>query len=197
MANLNTITKLINQNLIATSLKDKRFQKVAAYGISKSLPYKKGDVLEYIPTELCDNGDGKELSPDDKNPIQVYHKMYGTRYSIMKEQYGNGNTSLIRTADMSLIVFAQRNIVKLSEEQMELFVLTGIPNKLTKANLTELNLKDCTINVSSTDFDSVKIFNREYNTKKYYLKPSHIFFEMRYIIECKFDKNCINTCPTC
>lgn len=197
MADLNKIVCIINDSLKEKSFNDKRFQKVAAFGISKSLPYKKGDVIEYIPTELNDNGDAKMLIPDDKNPVQIYHKVNSINYSLQKEQYGNGNDSIVRVANMSMIVFAQRNLIKLSEDMMDLYIIKGMPSKLTTASLTELKLNDCAITQSTTDFNSLAVYAREYNTKKYYLKPEHLFFEVKYQIECKLKKSCINTCETC
>lgn len=197
MANLNAITQIINDKLKATTLSDKRFQKVSAFNIAKALPVKKADAIEYIPVELCDNGEGKDIVPDDRYPVMIYHKMNSVAYAFQREQYGNGNDSVVRTAQMSMIVFAQRNLVKLSEDMMELQIVAGIPSKLTKQQLIDLKLNDCTISLTTTDFNSVAISNREYNTKKYYLKPSHIFFEMRYTIECRMKRACINTCTTC
>lgn len=197
MASLGSIVKIINDSLKTKSFSDKRFQKVAAFGISKSLPYKKNDVFEFIPTEIDDNGEAKVLFPDDKNPIQFYHKVNSIAYSLQKEQHGNGNDSIVRVAQMSLVVFAQRNKIKLSEEVLDLYIAKGLPSKLTVVQKQELKLNDCTITQVTTDFNSVQLFAREYNTKQYYLKPEHLFFEVKYQIECKLNKSCINTCETC
>lgn len=197
MSSLNSITKIINDSLKAKPFSDKRFQKVAAFGVSKLLPYKKGDLMEYIPTELNDNGEGIKLVPDDKNPIQIYHKVNGITYSLQKQQFGNTNDYMVRVANMSMIVFGQRNLIKLNEDMLDLYILSGLPSKLTKEQLTELKLNDCTITSSTTDFNSVALWSREYNSKQYYLKPEHLFFEVKYQIECKLKKSCVNTCEPC
>ncbi len=167
MANLDCIVTILNDHLKATAFKDKRFQKAAMYGIAKTLPHKKGDVYELLPAVLDDLGEGTVLAPDDKNPVQCYHKVNGITNALDKSQYGNGNSNIIRTAAMSMIVFGQRKLLKLTEHELDLFIMVSFLNKLTKAQLSDLQLKDCTINYTSTDFNSMSIFAREYNTKTY------------------------------
>lgn len=197
---LNCIVEIINSSLKEKAFNDKRFQKVAAYKVSKSLPYKSedsGQGYSYLPTEINDKGDGVALTPDDRFPVMVYHKMYSTANSNAPSQYGNSNDIVRRTFQMSMIIFAQRDKIKMSEDLLELNIIYGMPSKLSKTQLADLKLRNVTITLGSTDFNSLSLFLREYNTKKYYLKPSYLFFEMRYTIECDVHKACINTCKTC
>jgi len=197
MAKLIEIVDIINDKLKATVFNDKRFQKAAMFGIAKPMPYKKGDVFELIPTEVNHLGEGKKLVPDDKNPVQCYHKVNAIRNTLSKSQYGNGNDFIIRIAEMSMIVFALRNVIKMSEHDLDFNILASFPAKPTKEQISEMKLNDCTITYNSADFNSMAVYAREYNTKSYYLNTNHLFFEVKYTIECRLNKACINTCTTC
>ena len=195
MSSLNKIVKNINASLRATSFSDKRFASFEANGIVKLLPIQnKTGGYDYRPAELTDSGEGKLLAPDDTKVLQIYHKVNGIEYSLQRERHGNGNENIIRKANMSMMVFALRNKIKLSEEMLDLFILKGVPDKFNKTVLQELNISDCSIKHASTDFNSVQLFQREYGNKTYYLKPEHLFFEVKYQIECRMKKSCINTC---
>lgn len=194
MANLTPIVAIINETLRTTVLKDKRFMKAKLFEIARVMPVKKGEIFELVPGIINENGEITKVYPDDKNVIQVYHKINSSSVSVDKAQYGNGNTRLVRTANMSMIIFGLRSTIKRTEDEMDLFISASLPSKLTKQQLIDNELKDCSINHTNTDFNSLQIYSREYNSKQYYLNSSHLFFEMKYTIECKFDKSCINTC---
>lgn len=194
MARLDPIVAVINEALRTTVFKDKRFLKPAMFGIAEPTPNKVGETYESLPGIIRDDGEITMVYPDDKNIIQVYHKVNSLTESADRSQYGNGNSNMIRTASMSMIIFGNRKVIKRRKDDLELFISASIPSKLSKADLIVMGLKDCSITHTSSDFNSLFIYTREYNTKKYYLKPSHLFFEMKYTIECKFNKACINTC---
>ncbi len=195
---LNEIVSIINQALNANAFADKLFQKAKFYEIVKSTPIKNASgVMEMFPATISEKGECIKVYPDDKNPIQIYHKVNSMPYGLMKEQVGNGMNNIIRSANMSMIVFGLRSKLKLSDEELDLFIAAKLPERLTKTQLTDLKLKDCTIIYNSVDFNSMSVYAREYNTKEYYLKPGHLFFEVKYTIECRLDKRCINTCENC
>jgi len=199
MANVKKIVQIINTQLNAAAFSDKRFQIAQLFDIAKSVPTKNKDkALEILPCIIDDaTGEGKYLYPDDKHPVQVYHKMNSVSVVPDKVQYGNRNDIIVRTASMSMIVFGMRTKLQLSDQDLELIISASLINKLSKAQLADLTLKDCTIQHTATDFNSLGVYQKEYSTKEYYLKPTHLFFEMKYTIECKLDKSCINTCSTC
>lgn len=196
MNSLSEIVKLINIALLALAFNVEPRQKAVLFGISKPLPYKVGGdgSYELIPTELDLSGEGKKLIPDDKNPIQIYHKVNSIATVPDKAQYGNSNDKIIRTAQMSMIVWAQSNKIKMMDNELDQLMLSVFPNKIATADLARLQLNACTINYNSSDFNSMPIFAREYATKKYYLNPQHLFFEVKYSIECRLNKSCIKTC---
>lgn len=196
MNSLSEIVKLINIALLTLAFNVEPRQKAALFGISKSLPYKltTGGTYELIPTQLDLLGEAKKLIPDDINPVQIYHKVNSVITVPDKQQYGNTNDKIIRTAQLSMIVWAQSDKIKLFDFELDELMLSIFPNKIATADLTRLQLTGCTINYNSTDFNSMAIFAREYATKKYYLKPQHLFFEVKYSIECRLNKSCIKTC---
>lgn len=194
---ISSIVSIINDNLIATAFKDKRFQKPALFSISKSIPYPVGDNYESIPTEIDERGNGKKLVPDDRDPVRIYHKLLNLASSQDPSQYGNGNGNIVRTYQMSAIVFAQSNLIKMSDHALEEHIMANSVDRLTKAQLASVQMNACFIKQNGTDFNSKAIWEREYNAKKYYLNTNHLFFEMKYTIECRLKKSCINTCTTC
>lgn len=197
MANLNSVVKIINDTLKATAFNDQRYSAPAMFLITKSLPYQAAAGFEYIPSVVDNNGEATRVNPDDRNVIQVYHKVNSIANFYSKQQFGNENENIVRTAQMSMIVFGQRNKIKLSDHDLDFNILASFPNKLAKAQLAELKIQDCVISYGSADFNSLQLYSREYNTKSYYLKPNHLFFEVKYTIECRLNKACINTCTEC
>ncbi len=196
MNSLSEIVKIINAILIASAFNTATFQKTKLFGITKTIPYKEKTAgsFELLPTELDLEGNGTKVIPDDNNPLQIYHKINSITTVPDKQQYGNANDKVIRTSQLSMIVWAQMDKIKMTETQLDQLLLSVFPNKLLKADLTRLQLTDAVINMASTDFNSMQIFAREYATKQYYFNPKHLFFEVKYSIECKLSKKCIKTC---
>lgn len=198
MAEISKIVCIINEALNIGVFNDKRFQKADLNGVVKNINQKNSSGnVEIFPATIDNNGEAKKVYPDDKFPVSVYHKINTTQQALLPTQYGNGNNFIKRTTSMSMIVFGMKSKLKLSDNELELFIASKFPDKLTVAQAADLNLKDCNIFYTGSDLNSMTVYAREYNTKDYYLKSNHLFFEVKYTIECKLDKRCINTCKDC
>lgn len=185
MAKENKIVDIINASVKA-ALADKRFSGSEYAGITQIIQNGDGGNM---PCTVDNNGECTWIDVDDTKPVQVYHRMNGSSFSLDdKEQFGN---NLIRNqvSSMSLFVVAQRNKIKLPVEDLLTLVTSGMPTGVPDRK--SLNLNSCKITVQSADVNAQGILKREQPNK--ILDPQVIMFELKYQIECSYGKDCINT----
>ena len=155
---------------------------------------RKNSDNQIIPVEYAKGNVSKLISINDAIPLQWYHRNNGSVYvQSDKRQYGNSNSALGQTTNMSLIVMANFLRTGLYAEEIEGIFVAGIPTILTEARKTELNLRACTIGVNSCSHESVALFEREHKGN-YMMNENTIIFEIRYQIVTAFFNECINAC---
>lgn len=190
MVNVNTIIDEINKS-IKGFLTDSSFAMSSLNGIAYTLLKDKDNSC---PTIIDNKGNAKYVGIDDKNAISVYHKIISTIPGKSKDsQFGDGNSKIIVTNRMSLLIFANREKLNITQEVLANYILASLPTNIDKSVLSKESLSDCIINVLEVNFNSSALYKREY-LKESLLKPHQMFFEVSYQIVYGFKSNCINTC---
>jgi hypothetical protein len=190
---IDKIVSFINQSLKESSLNDKRFQPSKLIGITTVLARPSDNGFEMLPAECDLNGNYSTVEPNDKFNIIIYHKVISNNYIREKKAYGDIYVFRAQT-EMQLAVIADSRKVKLSAEQIEPLIVYGLPLRLSDAIMQETGFASSLITPLSSNMDKVMVFRQEYPSTKYFLKPFHHFFSVRYRIETVFDKNCIDRC---
>lgn len=191
MINVNEIVSEINK-AIKGFLTDSTFAISSLNGIVYPLLKEKDNSL---PATIDHKGNATYTGIDDKYSLMVYHKIMTTvpKKAAATRQFGDGNKTLQVTNKMSLVVFANREKLKLTQEVLANYIVAALPTNIDKAILSKERLSECTIDVLEVNFNSSALFKREY-LKESILKPHQMLFEVSYQIVYGFNANCINTC---
>lgn len=191
------IVKFINDSLKESAFKAPRFSGSEFYGIATQVP--RDDA--FVMTLLNEKGETVKdnlMYWENGGPIQLYHRLWSSSIApdLKDDAFGDDTYSLKRTLHMSMVVFATREKVQMSAEDLELFMYLQMPGTLPKAQMPA-GIESCFITPSGSDFNQPQLLNREFKLTNNTLEPKAVLFELKYVIECKASKNCINVlcCP--
>lgn len=191
MQYLKQIVNAINTN-IATVFTDVRFGGSEYNGIC-ILANNDGKLMPLS----CDNyDDEKWVGPDDTFPIRIYHRTLAIGYvDEPTKSYGNdGNTSKRETAQMTLVAYANRNAVRMTPEELEGAIMSGIPSAISNATAAQLKLKSCTIIPVACSVDPVAVYLAETKAAMYDLPPNTLLIRINYNIVSTYKTACFNLC---
>lgn len=187
MANETQIIGYINSELLG-AMSDAHFAGSKAYGITEI----QERVKEKLPAETTKQGELIYVGIDDTHPVIFYHRSYGSQILPDKQNsFGNGH-DLIETSNMGLIVFAQRHKIKMNANNFKDYLVDAMPINISKANAQILKIKSAFIRATGSDFNSLPLYKREYQVSKK-LDPRFFLLEIKYSIECRFNKMCPKT----
>lgn len=196
MPYLENIIESINSNIKEEAFSDKRFAGSKIFGLSEPIIINQSNQNSdrVVPSIISNLGDAEYITPDDKIPVVVYHHINSNIYTtITEESFGNGRWQK-NNSDVSMIVMASSAKIKLSASQLETLIMANLIDTISKADLVKYQLKKVFIKIVSSNFNSFAIFANEFKGMKYFLKPEHILFEIKYVIESTFDKRCFKKC---
>lgn len=192
---LNEITQFINDTLKAGSLNKEKLQPAKYYGISSVVAISRNGTLETMPGIIDASGKAIPITPDSKQAIQVYHKLYTNTYGYVKRSYGD-SYDIKSVSDLAMIVFTNSAITGRAKDVLEPVALFGIPQKLSTAILADLKIINCLITPVASSMDHIQIFKQEYPQSDYtkYLNEQMSVFLIRYKIELQFSQACVDQC---
>lgn len=191
MVNVNVIVNEVNESIKAF-LNDDTFKGSSLNGIAYTLLKDKDNSL---PGVIDHKGNATYVGIDDKYALMVYHKIISTvpKKAEKQRQFGDGNPQTVITNTMSLMVFSNREKLKLTQEALANYIVASIPVNIDSTILLKESLIECTIDVLKIDFNSTALYKREY-LKESQLKTNQILFEVSYQIVYAFKTGCIKTC---
>jgi len=136
------------------------------YGVAEPIIRSDEDSEEWIPV-LVDN-DGEDhyiFVVDDDYPMVLYHRLLSKSYVVdRKSKYGD-DIGLSIQADMRLVCWGFRNMVKTTAEQIESFIFASLPSN---------------VNPVKSNFDRLAVFNNEFKGIKFFLPEEVFLFSMDY-----------------
>jgi hypothetical protein len=177
----------------STTLADKRFQKGLFSQIANLVPRDEEGNNITIPTIIKDIDNNEiEISFDDRYPFSIYHRVVSLQYG---EGLPEGDANLItETANMLAIVYGDRNILMLSQEQLVSGVQSGFIQGLSDAQKQEWNLTFADISTGNVNLNSKSVYAEELGNAPYQLKPNSILFSLAYTIITEYKSNCLDIC---
>jgi hypothetical protein len=194
MARVSEIIKFVNDTWILRSFPDARFAGSAFYGMATYMP--DGDLIKAVEINAKGLTIVDDLFYDNTKPMQIYHRMNTSRMiPSPKDGFGN-EVGMLRQLDMSALVFIDKSRIGISGEDMEMVLYYGFPNSIPKNQLTT-GFTSCRFQFNGCEHNQVYLFDREFKIKNFNLSPSVVLLEVKYLIECGYQKNCINIlcCP--
>lgn len=192
MPYLKEIVDIMNVNMRATTLSDKRFDKGAFYSIARLLPREEENQRVTIPSIVANNGSCTDVSFNDIYPFIIYHRVLSITYG-KGEAFGD-NQLIQETANMIAVVYGDRNILKLEPEQLVAAVNAGFLDQLTETDKNTYNLGISSINVAENNLNPEEVFQGELSGVTFNLQPNKILFSINYTIVNEYDKQCVDIC---
>ena len=151
---------------------------------------------ELFPSYVDDNGEGLYVGPDDDYDLIVYHRVNGINVGKGKVQssFGDDNLQDIHIARIGMVVFGRRDVLKLGNDEMAVFLHASFPEAATKEMLKELSFSASNINVKDINLNDMQVFMEEFQNVPFFLKPEQFLFKINYTIESAFQKRCFKKC---
>lgn len=120
---LSKIIEVINKSLDIKGIK--------LYGIAEPITRTKGDAIEVIPGIVGNDGEIKYVGPDDIEKGIIYHKhnAIGTKFSAIKG-FGDNPGEFVNAYSMSMIVYINREKLKVRPDEFFLFIQAVIPYQI-------------------------------------------------------------------
>ncbi len=193
MPYLKEITTIINNELQATTLSDKRFDKGAFYSLARLVTRQDEENNATIPSIVDNNGDCTSLVITDVKSFIMYHRLINLSYD-KGDAFGD-NQLIQETATMRAVVYGRRKILKIEPELLIAAIQAGFLQELDVTNKNLYKLQKCNINITSINLNSEEVYSQEYSGDvAYRLKPNEIMASIEYTIISEYDKSCVDIC---
>lgn len=195
MAYLKEIVTIVNDALVARALSTERFVGKRTFGIAATITYKEKDGSDVRKPMLTNNTDDEiYVGYDSQFPVTIYHKVStSTTEPDPEKSYGDHLKVVTQTANIQMIVYGNRNKIKLSPEELEALLIDSFPSNLTKAQKQPYKLRSVTITPGQTNFNSTAVYQQEYSAESR-MKPNDIFIAINYTVVSSFKQGCLDLC---
>lgn len=172
--------------IINAQLKDKLGVTDADYfGLAEYMLQKQDDQTTYkVPGIFADNGELQYVGFDDVRALRLYHRISAPIGYTVAPNTGRGSSygDDVRTDTISLIVMANRDLLKINPDRLEYSVAAALPQKLSGAELTGLDATGVKLTKLQSNIDSYTIFNQEFGMQKEALR-NLIIIEVKYKLD--------------
>lgn len=195
MPNINGIAQLINTALQAGNFSSRKFQSSVLYLVSdpiKTVEEKSETTCPYI---IDNNGEATELTFDDTNQFQIYHKIDSQSYKLADLDYGAPGTTMNEISNMRLIFMGSRKRMKVTKDNVIAAINADFPKEFLPSVITPLQLNKCVIEMGEIMEDPYSVWSQEFQGVPYDLSTDTIMFSVAYKIDCDYNKNCFSLCP--
>lgn len=205
MSGINSIVKHLNDNWKEKAFADARFSGVSLHGLATQILVNSNDSpMVYNVCEIAEDGtvNASGISYESINgSLRAYHRILGTSRKTDSgrdaESFGNEMQPMSQSFIMSMLVFVNRKMVRLSADQMDLLLMASMLSEIDPSDLPD-GYGSVSFTQTGSEYNSQYLFEREFNLKNYNLEPDIVLFEFKYTIECSYLSNCIKVlcCPT-
>lgn len=155
-----------------------------AYPVSRTWEGKQ----QVFPT-VIQGEEPKFIAIDDAYPITVYHRILGKTFT--QGQFDDQ----IANVQMSLVVFGVQKRLKQFAEEVESQLISIFPDSFTQEEIQPFEgILGVRFRLSSTVFDPMVLFQREYRGVEYPVSSEFVYFAINYNIEIRFKKGCLDNC---
>jgi len=196
MPKLSSIATILNTALKADVFSTFRFQSAKYYDIVSLIKEVINDVQTTKPCTIDNDGECTPVIVDDNYPMQIYHRIMSLNYEqVAEDNYGDPVNFIKENASMSLVLIADRGRLQMEAEDLLSLIAVNLKPTLTTVQLAALSLISCNIYANGEAvIDSEIVYNREYNTQEFLLKPNLDMYSLSYTIEMVYGKNCLSAC---
>lgn len=196
MSYIATIVDFINEQLKENLFNCDLYNNQKIVALAQGLPRTNGEKIEIVPSYIDHEGEATYVGPDDDYDLMIYHRL--TALTVGKatlKTYGDNKPMDANIARISLVVFARRDQLHVSNDELAISIQAACPQAATKALLQQLQFKAANINISEIVLNDLQVFQEEFQNVQFFLKPEQYLFKVNYTIESAFLKECFtNNC---
>lgn len=163
---------------------------IKTFGLAQSIVRTVGNEEELLPGIVGKDGEITYVGPDDVDPVRIYHRVAGLTTTTGKQGYGDSHNDISNAYQMAMVVFLNNKATKLYPEELFLYLQSNIPDGLKVEPY-----KTVFIRTTNVILNSQVVFRAEYAGTAFKL-PEHLsLFQINYVIESTFKKECFAKCP--
>lgn len=165
---------------------------IKTFGLAQSIVRTVGSEEELLPGVVGEKGEVTYVGIDDVDKVRIYHRSAGitTTRVTNRQGYGDDVSDFVNTYQMAMIVFVNNKATKLYPEELFLYLQSNIPPALKMEPY-----KTVFIRTTNVILNSQAVFRAEYAGTAFRL-PEHLsLFQINYVIESTFKKECFAKCP--
>lgn len=194
MPNLNSIAQLINTALSVGNFSTRKFQSGSFNLIADPIKTidEKGETSS--PYIIDNSGEAIELTFDDTNQFQVYHKIDNLEYKLADLDYGAPGTTMNEVSNMRLIFIGSRNRMKVTLDNVIAAINIDFPKEFLPSDITALQMNKCIIEMGTVIKDPYQVWNEEFQGIPYDFNTDTIMFSVSYKIDSDYNKACFKLC---
>lgn len=162
------------------------------FGLAQSIVRTVGNDEELLPGMVDEKGEVTYVGIDDVDKVRIYHRAAGlaTARVTGRQGFGEDLSDIINTYQMAMIVFLNIKGTKLYPEELFLYLQSNIPDQLPISPY-----KTVFIRTTNVILNSQVVFRAEYAGTAFKLPEHMSLFQINYVIESTFKKECFAKCP--
>lgn len=181
---LRSFIKMLNDNLTEF------IPNLKTFGLAQSIVRTVGSEDELFPGVLNIEGEIEYPGINDVNQMQIYHKIAGvTTTRSTRQGTGDSANDIVNIYQMSIVGFVNTKISKLFPEELFLYIQSNIPDA---AKIEPY--KYVSIRTTNVILNSQLVFRAEYSGSRFVLPAEMSLFQINYVIESTFKKDCFVKC---
>ena len=144
------------------------------------------------PAKYLGGGQYEPVNFDNYSGV-LYHRLNGAQTSVESESRTGCGMDLTITQNMRLVVYCPKNIFNLDDEGSVLRIGSNLRKEVSFSNELSDTFKADYVNcvVTSVDFDSVSVWNNEFQNVDFSMDYHNCLISLDYQIEIKGDKECL------
>lgn len=188
--------KIVNDELLAGPLKEKRFEAGRFELIANDVSRTESDnSISYFPGVINENGEASEVTTNDTYPIIIYTKILGTTYSLNgNNSVGSKNNYMTQVTRCKMVVYGKWGALGIAKEALEGLIAANFPDNIPASKTSSLKIDNMTVALRSSNMVSASVWNEEYRGTPFALDTEDLYFSLNYDIQSNYRKGCFKLC---
>jgi hypothetical protein len=153
--NLSCIIDNINEVLMSKL----KLANIKSFGLTEF--YHEGD--KFFPGIQKQGGEMKNVFLQDEYNISFYHRSESGNFEEAERNFKRDSDKTREIIPVNLIIFADRNKTKLSQQNVKDLFVAALPSFLDKSICESIGIFDCRLELSNYELDTTKVFRQECN----------------------------------
>ena len=152
------------------------------------------DPVRIYPARYTGSGEYEAINLDFYHGL-IYHRLNGTQSSSEGESMTGCGTELTISQPIRMILYCSKGILGTDDDSSVYRIASNLRRDIVFSNdvalSSTLKVDYVNVTVNNVDFDSVKVWNDEFENVDYALASDKCLIAVDYTVEIKGDKDCI------